>query len=197
MHYSVAVIVDGVSSMEKAFEQAEEMLDPYDESRYLVEDYDEDGESIYLNPEGFWDWYVLGGRFTGILQVSKQGPSTLSKTDLRDVELHGDNPVDICKIKDIDYEMIGHAKLSAAEACWKEMSEVECEKWSNDFSAYAKEKWMGPFSTFAILDGKGWDQRMWGDSNNDEALKEWAAIWRARVDAANPESFILIFDCHC
>jgi hypothetical protein len=42
------------------------LMAPYGEE-LEVEQYTEDGETYWHNPNGFWDWYQIGGRWTGHL----------------------------------------------------------------------------------------------------------------------------------
>jgi hypothetical protein len=60
------------------------LMAPYDENRE-VETRCEDGEFYSYNPQGWWDWYQIGGRWTGHLDGYNP------ETDPRNVE-----PCDIC-----------------------------------------------------------------------------------------------------
>jgi hypothetical protein len=50
-------------------ENPEEQLAPYDENIDVPEYTDEDGEVTTYNPKSKWDWYELGGRWTGFLRL--------------------------------------------------------------------------------------------------------------------------------
>ncbi len=40
------------------------IMEPFSE-HLEVEKYEEDGETYWMNPIGFWDWWQIGGRWTG------------------------------------------------------------------------------------------------------------------------------------
>lgn len=65
MHFFTLVVLppgfDG--DVEKAVEK---LMAPYDE-QLQIEPIVEDGETYWTNPNSFWDWYQIGGRWTGHL----------------------------------------------------------------------------------------------------------------------------------
>lgn len=65
MHYlTIVVLPPGpVDDVGKAVNTA---LAPFDEE-LEVEEYEEDGEKYWSNPAGLWDWWQIGGRWTGHL----------------------------------------------------------------------------------------------------------------------------------
>lgn len=62
-HYYALAIVPADGDVK---ELLAETMAPYDENRE-VESYEEDGETYWRNPVGLWDWYSIGGRWTGNL----------------------------------------------------------------------------------------------------------------------------------
>lgn len=63
MHYLAYVLIPGDGDVDALVSQA---MDPYDENREVEQC--ADGDDMYWrNPIGFWDWYQIGGRFTGLL----------------------------------------------------------------------------------------------------------------------------------
>jgi|APTNR8051073442_1049403.scaffolds.fasta_scaffold00075_74 hypothetical protein len=58
-HYTVMVIGDN----------PEEQLAPFDENIEVDPYKNEDGEETTYNPRSKWDWYLLGGRFSGRLKL--------------------------------------------------------------------------------------------------------------------------------
>lgn len=65
MHYLVAVVVPSDTTIDNAQAIITPLLDPYDENKE-VEQYTEDGETYWRNPQGRWDWWQVGGRWTGV-----------------------------------------------------------------------------------------------------------------------------------
>lgn len=67
MHYLVGVILPLQYSGEKLHEAIGEILKPWDENNDEVSvDRTEDGETWRHNPNGQWDFWSLGGRWSGV-----------------------------------------------------------------------------------------------------------------------------------
>lgn len=62
MHTHAEVYLESSDNWEK---QVENILLPYDESLTIEEEVGEDGEIYDYNPNGLFDWYQIGGRWTG------------------------------------------------------------------------------------------------------------------------------------
>jgi hypothetical protein len=61
VHYHAEIYLENLEDVES---QVAEIMEPYDEN-LAVEEYEEDGEVFSRNPNSFWDWYQIGGRWTG------------------------------------------------------------------------------------------------------------------------------------
>lgn len=66
MHYGCLVVLPGCYDGEIE-EAVEKMLAPYSENLEVALVTDEDGETYWTNPRSFWDWWQIGGRWTGYL----------------------------------------------------------------------------------------------------------------------------------
>jgi hypothetical protein len=66
MHYLIGVILPFKYDGEKLNDAIAEILKPWDENAELVETTDDDGDTYRHNPNGKWDWWQLGGRWTGV-----------------------------------------------------------------------------------------------------------------------------------
>src|SRR6185312_2392586 len=66
MHYQLEIIMPPVADVKTAVAQ---ILEPFDEQGE-----DEDGNP---NAHGFWDWYVIGGRWAGAKLEAMFGPERL------------------------------------------------------------------------------------------------------------------------
>lgn len=63
MHFHAEVYLKEIGNVEKQIEAA---FLPYNESLEIEKVTDEDeGELYWRNSKGFWDWYQIGGRWTG------------------------------------------------------------------------------------------------------------------------------------
>lgn len=96
-HFSVIVIGENV----------EKQLAPYDEC-LAVETVEEDGETYSRNPNAKWDWYVIGGRWTGYFKLKPGARGTIGKQSwMTDAALPGH--ADIAYKRDIDFEGMRNA----------------------------------------------------------------------------------------
>lgn len=81
MHYSAFVLIPGTGEVDELVAEA---MAPYDENRAIEQAADEDGCTYWHNPVGFWDWYQIGGRWTGLLSSydPHTDPSLMEVCDL-------------------------------------------------------------------------------------------------------------------
>ena len=63
MHYFAAVIIP---NNEDVYGQVVSAMAPYDETLNVKQETTEDGETHWYNPAGMWDWWQIGGRWTGV-----------------------------------------------------------------------------------------------------------------------------------
>lgn len=66
MHYLIGVILPFKYEGEKLNDAISEILKPWDENLDVVQVTDDDGDTYWKNPDGKWDWWQLGGRWTGV-----------------------------------------------------------------------------------------------------------------------------------
>lgn len=64
MHYSCMVVIPPGYTGD-VNEYVERAMAPYDEQLEVEEYVEEDGTTYMHNPQSFWDWYQIGGRWTG------------------------------------------------------------------------------------------------------------------------------------
>jgi hypothetical protein len=68
MHFSCFVVVGPeVTTIAEAHEAVSKAMDPYYEGNEAVQVTDEDGHTYWTNPQGWWDWWQIGGRWSGAL----------------------------------------------------------------------------------------------------------------------------------
>lgn len=89
-------------------DQAElaEMLAPYDENLQIEQVTTEDGETYWTNPKSKWDWWVIGGRWSGWF-LDKKGRE-------RDSGMKGD----------LDIEAMRTRAVVKAQSKWDEIEEL-------------------------------------------------------------------------
>lgn len=102
-HFAVLVIGDNI----------EEQLAPYDENIEVPEYAREDNTMTTYNPKSKWDWYQIGGRWTGFFQLKPGGTGNVGEPGLMTPKC-AEGFADSAKLKDIDFE--GMTLVAAAEA---------------------------------------------------------------------------------
>lgn len=138
-HFTVMVIGDN----------PEEQLAPYDENIEVPTYTDENGNRTNYNPKSKWDWYLLGGRWTGFLRLKPEGvgfvgtPGVLTKSAKAGY-------ADSARIDDIDLEAMRAeaemrmrktlAKIAGIPRDWLSWEEME-KKFPGDFDACGKAYW--------------------------------------------------------
>lgn len=157
---------------------------------------DEDG-NIYstYNRDSQWDWWVIGGRFSGML--------------LKDGER-----VDSGRVGDLEF-FFDEKAYEAGLRFWDAAIDHKTAKEGERFSAY-KEKayrtfyvdretyatFLAHFSTFAVITPDGiWHSMSksgrWGTPVAPEELQEWEDSYQRRfLDTADPEWYVTVVDCH-
>lgn len=171
----------------------------------------EDGDLISTyNPNSKWDWFEVGGRWSGLLRL-KDG----SKADSAPAGL-------------IDWDAMFSPNPAAAATqaeFWDEYVLRKIPEGVEDADKYLYDKFgfifyrpeyylefygtkeeyirrMGLWSTFAVVDGKGWyepGEMGWFGTSSDtpESKKDWEDNFRSRfVDTLDPDDVVTIVDCH-
>lgn len=174
------------------------------------------------NPNAEWDWYQIGGRWSGLLKL-KSGATTGELGERswanKDKEID-ENRVDSAKIKDIDFSL-DLKEYNKALRFWelivdreepKDKEEEEDVKfcfykptyYSNRYESKEQyAKLTSEFGTYAVITPDGvWhskgDMGWWGcSSESDEEAKNWNMSFKERfVDTTNPEWTLTVVDCH-
>ena len=158
----------------------------------MAEEYDgrTDGEgNIYstYNPDSKWDWYCIGGRWSGEL-------------------IDGDE----AKVKDINFAPDQETYDRAIKA-WEDIVDHD-----GKHSIYSKEYYLerfgtaekfaeysSRFSTYAVVTPDGvWhapgEMGWWGcSSESDDEYRDWQEHYKERfIDTADPEWILTLVDCH-
>ena len=170
---------------------------------YYASDYDDDMRdaegNLYstYNPKSKWDWWVVGGRFSGMLKSKKDGQT-----------------YDTLLIKDLDLS-VDPEEYQAALAKWDRWFAPENEP--DDYPyLYKREYYINryrdretyarlttAFGTFAVVTADGdWNEKgemgWFGcSSETDDESRDWDEHFRERfLDSADPDLAITIVDCH-
>ena len=185
------------------------------------DDMDEDG-NVYseYNPKSKWDWYSLGGRWTGMLKLKHGGKGEIGTPGIMTASASA-GWVDQASIKDIDFDkMIEESYESASKSYdeflskWHDPKEKESihpyfdygihgTSNNDEFVPESKDEYLKrhvPFSTFAVVkDGKWYEKGemgWWGVISDEKNPDEWDNQFKELLAGLDGDTLISIFDCH-
>lgn len=178
-------------------------------------EFDEKGKPFHRstdNKKPQWDWWVIGGRWQGMLRLkhSKEGEVGEFAVLAVDPE-YRPGWVDQAKFGDIDWQYMRNnpEQLLDLKLEWMQAvtGELPLRKPQYYLDRYGTEKEFirrnMKFSTFTVLtdDGK-WHQvgemLYWGMSteSNDEQRDWTEGFWETFLEGLDPETLITVTDCH-
>lgn len=152
--------------------------------------FDEDGNELsQWNPSGKWDWYQLGGRYSGMLHLARY---TVKKGET--IFFHSVETTDSAKVKDIDWNSY---KLSP------ELNEQHRKEWNDNLkSDYGTVdnylKICNSFFTWNLLYDSVWYRPDDSDlfcMDMDKNL-EYQRTFFEIMDHLSPDNYVSIIDCH-
>lgn len=184
--------------------------------------YEIDGEKIgyWKNENAKWDWYQLGGRWTGMLKLKK---GSLGKIGKQGLQTSAPKPgyVDSALKKDIDFaEMKERATKEGSEAYDSFLAVYENDKGCKKFHPYfeygvkgetkdgifipeTKEQFMkrhSGFVTFAVLKDGVWYERgemgWWAIVSDEKPEDQWDAEFHNLLDSISDDTLLSVYDCH-
>lgn len=162
------------------------------EHKYGYAVIDENQEVIKIihrtNPNSKWDWYVIGGRFSGLL-ITKEGLTT-----------------DQAKAGNIDFNKIKEKNLAIAKENWNEFQASDkpykyyyfdvCNNETAEEYLSRKSK----FTTYALIKDKKWYEKgtmgWWGVSTNEKDPFIWESEFNKLLENLDPETLVTVVDCH-
>lgn len=145
------------------------------------------------NPNKKWDWYVLGGRWSGFFTLKSGGVANQA-----------------CK-KDIDFDAIVSKAVKRAEKDWDEAQNDVKEDEAIRFFRYGikkgstreqhiEEARKNAYTTFAVLKDGIWYERgemgWWGCVSNEKKGCNWRDEYMALFDEIEDDELLSIYDCH-
>lgn len=154
------------------------------------------------NPDGRYDWFVIAGRWAKNLMVSPDASVEMGWTHSEDekydlvYEGRGYFGVDVCRIRHVDFEAmrLGSLRLSREEIKRQFESEGNGSDasmyYGGDFEKYISVEKYSVFHSVLKEDGEWVDSEDFRNNRQaNEALKE-------AITSADPESWIVVVDCH-
>jgi len=184
------------SNMAEYLERAEEL-------EFDTSEHDDEGNLYYLgNEDAKWDWYEIGGRWSGMLK-----------------KLDGTR-CDECKVKDLDLSL-DKDMYEKAKRFWEVVVDKQPLKdgeYADGFTSWYKDSYykdtFGDKETFAkdkaslstlalLLDGKWYEQGKMGwfgmSDTTSNSLKEYTKFFNKTLEElkqTHPYATVTLVDCH-
>lgn len=161
------------------------------------------------NPNAKWDWWVVGGRYSGKLKLK---PGTQGETGRRswtnEKEEIRPEFVDSARFADIDWEGMREHRLAERAKWWDEAESkgenetmrrliygIEPEMTKEQYIAKGEE-----FSVFAVLkDGQWYEKGEMGwfaIVSNEKEETAWKSELKSLIEGLSPDTRLTIVDCH-
>jgi hypothetical protein len=162
---------------------------------------DEEGNIVETgNPDGKYDWFIIAGRWAQSLMITPEASVAMGWTHTDDKEYdliyegRGYFGVDICRIKHVDFEAtkLGGYKMDREEIKrqFESADSKAAKHYNSDFEEYLSVEKYSLFHSVLKQDGEWVDSDDFSDSiKANEALKD-------AIVSSDPESWIVIVDCH-
>ncbi len=184
------------SNMAEYLERAEEL-------EFDTSEHDDEGNLYYLgNEDAKWDWYEIGGRWSGMLK-----------------KLDGTR-CDECEVKDLDLSL-DKDMYEKAKRFWEVVVDKQPLKdgeYADGFTSWYKDSYykdtFGDKETFAkdkaslstlalLLDGKWYEQGRMGwfgmSDTTSDSLKEYTKFFNKTLEElkqTHPHATVTLIDCH-
>lgn len=150
------------------------------------------------NPESKWDWYSIGGRWSGMLLLKKSEQLKSSMIGCRDVidetsdeKLLSDRRVDQARKCQIDWE-------GMCQRCTDEANK-RYDNYKQHLNYLVNDS---IFSTYAVLDHGEWNEPgqmgWWGMSSvNEQEKAQWNNEFFTRfIESKSDNTLLTVVDCH-
>lgn len=217
-----------VDETEEVINNFEKHKDEYSSIEKFAKDYygyeiNENGKYGYVeNPNAKWDWYQVGGRWSGSLKLKSNalsGERGSKSWQNASVKLN-DDEFDSAKIGDIDFSP-DMKEYNKAIRFWElyvdgqeaqNSEDKELIEWCFYKPDYYKNRYLNKelyakteseFSTYAVITPDGvWhskgDMGWWGcSSESDEENRAWhKSFYETFIQNTNPDFYLTVVDCH-
>jgi len=192
---------------EEYFETLEEFAEEY--HGYQKDD-DTDGWGSRTNPNSKWDWYSIGGRWSGIFKV-KNKPKypddlVIGKRGTFD-NIPKKGYVDSARLCDIDFDGMKLDGIENATKNWKEAQQKILKGEKNieiiygiddDDTEESYVKKNTEFSAYALIKDKKWyakGEMGWFGVSNDK-IDNWTEELNTLITSLPEDTLLTLVDCH-
>lgn len=175
------------------------------------EKHEVDGEGLFYwttyNPRSRWDWWTLGGRWSGFFLLRPDGEGMRGRDGLMGSHL-SENGVDLVRKGDVDWEAMLAAAAQRAEKTWAEAMESGRDAGHLEFmygiepsdtrETFVKRR--TTLTTFAVLKDGEWYERgrmgWFGCASNEKDASEWSTEWMNLVLGLPNDTVLALVDVH-
>lgn len=164
----------------------------------------------WTNPNSKWDWYSIGGRWTGFFKI-KDNPKYSKDIYIGSPGLMTESAkkgyADSIRICDIDFEGMKKEKIEKAKEYWKEIQKKIAEGDKTVYLIYGvkegetEQEYIDDFcgfSTYAILKDGEWyakgEMGWWGVSSNED--ENWSIEFEKLIKSLPEDTLLTVVDCH-
>lgn len=189
----------------------------YENLEEFAEDYhgyskldDEEVWGRWTNPNSKWDWYQVGGRWSGMFKI-KDNPKYPNDIQVGSPGLMTEPAkrgyADSIRLCDIDFEGMIKEKRERAEKNWIEIQEklAQGDKhvlWMYDVKENeTKEEYIEDcckFSTYAVIKDGQWyskgEMGWWAVSSNEN--ENWTEEFDKMIKSLPEDTLLTVVDCH-
>ncbi|NJO50840.1 MAG: hypothetical protein HC840_16885 [Leptolyngbyaceae cyanobacterium RM2_2_4] len=164
------------------------------------------------NPNRKWDWYQVGGRWSGLLKLKPefaknkfpQGDKSWTNSNEADIEGY----VDSAPVGQVDFKAMREEAIARREKYWAE-AEAETKDTAMRYFRYGiqkddtKESYVNRganFSLYALVKDSKWfakgEMGWFGMSSDDMTDEQWQEEFTKLLNDLPPETIITVVDCH-
>jgi hypothetical protein len=182
-----------------------------------VKDMDKQGYSF--NPKAKWDWYQLGGRWSGFFKLKPKANGKVGKVGIM-TEPAKPGYVDQAYKRDIDFEKMVQENFEEAAETYNKFEEEYIKgdmKPGSPYFDYGVEnvgdadhyfpenresflKKRAEISTFAVLKDGEWYEKgnmgWWGCVSNEKDPDEWNDMFNKLLNELPDDTLLSLYDCH-
>lgn len=165
----------------------------------------------WRNPNERWDWWVMGGRYSGRLKLKSGADGVRGQRSWsNEEEPIADGFADQAKIGDLDWDGMAQHRMSERVKWWVEY-EKAVAKGDSAFAmmefgverGQTREQYIEAgreFSCFAVVKNGKWYERgamgWWGIVSNEKDASVWKEQLSSLLADLPPETLLTIVDCH-
>ncbi|WNM70125.1 hypothetical protein [Myxococcus phage Mx1] len=169
---------------------------------------DETGKFGYWeNPNKQWDWWVVGGRYSGRLKVKAGASGTQgSRSWTNENEAIEEQFCDQARWGDLDWDGMKAQRYANLEKAWADAQDknetakrflygIEPGMTKEQYLAKAED-----FSVFAVVKDGKWYERgemgWWGVVSDEKDANDWKTEMKELLSGISDDTLITIVDCH-